>query len=74
MPPEQVRDNDRVMPGEGVIDLTGFFKALQKIGYAGAVSIEVMGRGLREMQPEQGARLGLESTRKVMEKAGVPWK
>ena len=45
MPPEQVRDNDRLMPGEGVIDLTGFFKALQKIGYADAVSVEVMGRG-----------------------------
>ncbi len=74
VPPEQVRDNDRVMPGEGVIDLTGFFRALQKIGYAGAVSVEVLGRGLREMQAEQGARLGLESTRKVMEKAGVPWK
>lgn len=74
VPPDQVRDNDRLMPGEGVIDLVGFFKALQKIGYADAVSVEVMGRGLREMQPEQGARLGLESTRAVMEKAGVPWK
>lgn len=73
-PPEQVRDNDRVMPGEGVIDLVGFFKTLQKIGYADAVSVEVMGRGLRQMPPEQGARLGLETTRKVMEKAGVPWK
>ena len=31
--PEQVRDNERLLPGEGVIDLTGFFHALKEIGY-----------------------------------------
>ena len=73
-PPEEVRDNDRLMPGEGVIDLTGFFRALQKIGYNDAGSVEVFGRGLKQMAPEEGARLGLETARKAMEKAGVPWK
>jgi sugar phosphate isomerase/epimerase len=73
-PPEAVRDNDRIMPGEGVIDLTGFLRALQKIGYTDALSVEVLGRGLRQMPPEEGARLGFESGRKVFEKAGVPWK
>lgn len=73
-PPEEVRDNDRMMPGEGVIDLAGFFRTLHKIGYDDAVSVEVLGRGLREMPAVEGARLGLESTRRVMEKAGVPWK
>ena len=29
-PPEEVRDNQRLMPGEGVIDLIGFFQALRK--------------------------------------------
>jgi sugar phosphate isomerase/epimerase len=73
-PPEAVRDNDRIMPGEGVIDLTGFLRALQKIGYTDALSVEVLGRGLRQMPPEEGARLGFETGRKVFEKAGVPWK
>lgn len=73
-PAAEIRDFDRLMPGEGVIDLTGFFQTLHKIGYADAVSVEVMGRGLKEMTPDAGARLGLESTRKVLEKAGVPWK
>jgi len=70
-PPEQIRDNERLMPGEGVIDLVGFFQALKKMGYADNISPEVFGRGLKFMPPEEGARLGLESTRAVMKKAGV---
>jgi sugar phosphate isomerase/epimerase len=70
-PPEQVRDNQRVLPGEGVIDLTGFLRALQKIGYRDGVSPEPLGRIPKEMAPEEGARLGLEATLAVMRKAGV---
>ena len=71
LPPEQVRDNERLLPGEGVIDLPAFLQALKKIGYEDGVSVEVFGRGLKQMPPEEGARLGLESARKVMQKAGV---
>jgi sugar phosphate isomerase/epimerase len=70
-PPEDVRDNQRVMPGEGIIDLVGFLQALKKIGYAGGVSPEPLGRIPPEMSPEEGARLGLETTLAVMKKAGV---
>jgi sugar phosphate isomerase/epimerase len=71
LPPEKILDNERLMPGEGVIDFAGFFGALRKIGYSGGVSPEVFGRGLKDMPPEQGARLGLETTQAVMRKAGV---
>jgi sugar phosphate isomerase/epimerase len=71
LPPEKVRDDERLMPGEGVIDLIGFFRALKEIGYSEGVSPEVFGRGLKNMPPEDGARLGLETTRGVMRKAGV---
>jgi len=71
MPPEQVRDNQRVLPGEGAIDLIGFFHALKKIGYTGGVSPEPIGRIPKEMTPEEGARLGLESALAIMRKAGV---
>jgi len=71
MPADQVRDNQRVLPGEGVIDLIGFFQALKKIGYEDGVSPEPLGRIPKEMPPEQGARLGLESALAVMRKAGV---
>jgi sugar phosphate isomerase/epimerase len=70
-PPEDVRDNQRHMPGEGVIDLIGFFQALKKIGYQDAVSPEPIGRVPAEMPPEDGARLGLETTLAIMKKAGV---
>jgi sugar phosphate isomerase/epimerase len=70
-PPEDVRDNQRFMPGEGVIDLVGFFQALARIGYEDGVSPEPLGRVPAEMSPESGARLGLETTMAVMKKAGV---
>jgi sugar phosphate isomerase/epimerase len=71
IPPDQIRDDQRLMPGEGVINLVGFFRALRDIGYADAMSVEVFGRGLKDMPPEEGARLGLDSARAVMKKAGV---
>lgn len=70
-PPEKILDSERLMPGEGVIDLMGFFGALKKIGYQDGVSIEVFGRGLKNMPPEEGAKLGFETARAVMRKAGV---
>jgi sugar phosphate isomerase/epimerase len=70
-PPADVRDNQRLMPGEGVIDLVGFFQALKKIDYTDAVSPEPLGRVPPEMSPEDGARLGLSTTLEVMKKAGV---
>jgi sugar phosphate isomerase/epimerase len=71
MPPEEVRDNMRVMPGEGIIDLVGFFQALKKIGYVDGVSPEPLGRVTPEMTADEAAKLGLETTLAVMKKAGV---
>jgi sugar phosphate isomerase/epimerase len=71
LPPDKIRDDERLMPGEGVIDLVGFLGAIKEIGYEDGVSPEVFGRGLKNMPPEEGARLGLEKTRAIMRKAGV---
>jgi sugar phosphate isomerase/epimerase len=71
MPPEEVRDNMRLMPGEGSIDLVGFLQALQKIGYTDGVSPEPLGRIPPDMSAEDAATLGLETTTAVMKKAGV---
>ena len=70
-PPEEVRDNQRHMPGEGIIDLDGFLQALKKIGYQDGISPEPLGRIPKDMAPEEGARLGLETTLAAMKKAGV---
>jgi len=69
--PEDVRDNQRVMPGEGIIDLTAFFQALKKAGYGDGVSPEPLGRVPNEMSPEEGAKLALDTTLAAMQKAGV---
>ena len=72
MPPEQVQDNMRLLPGEGVIDLVGFFQALKAIGYQGGVAPETIGPRIPDgMPPEESARLALETTAAVMKKAGV---
>jgi sugar phosphate isomerase/epimerase len=72
MAPEAVEDNMRWLPGEGIIDLIGFFRALQQIGYAGGVAPETIGPRIPDgMPPEESARLALEATLGVMRKAGV---
>lgn len=72
MPPEQVQDNMRLLPGEGIINLNGFFQALRKIGYQGGVAPETIGPRIPDdMPPEESARLALEATLGVMKKAGA---
>jgi sugar phosphate isomerase/epimerase len=69
--PDRIRDNQRLLPGEGVINLTGFLQALEKIGYQDSVSVEVFGRGLKDLPPSESARLCLDSSLAVFKKAGV---
>ncbi len=71
LPPEQIHDNQRLLPGEGVINLVGFLRALHTIGYTDALSVEVFGR-LKDVPPEQAAKLGLTASLAVFRKAGVP--
>jgi len=72
MPPEDVQDNMRLLPGEGLIDLIGFFRALKQINYQGGVAPETIGPRIPDtMPPEESARLALEATVGVMKKAGV---
>jgi sugar phosphate isomerase/epimerase len=73
--PEDVRDNQRFMPGEGIINLVAFFQALDKSGYgAGSgdgVSPEPLGRIPETMPAEEAATLARDTTDAVMKKAGV---
>ena len=71
LPPEKIHDNERLLPGEGVINLTGFLQALQSIHYTDALSVEVFGR-TKGMTPEAAAKAGLDSSLAVFRKAGVP--
>lgn len=50
------RDDDRLLPGEGVIDLAGFIGSLAAAGYSGPIGIEIDGPYLRADSPERAAR------------------
>jgi sugar phosphate isomerase/epimerase len=66
-----VRDNQRLMAGEGVVDLVGIFRTLREMGWEGSISPEPLGRIPKEMSAEDGARLGIETARRVLRKAGI---
>ncbi len=55
VPVHEVQDSVRLLPGEGAIDLAGFFGSLARIGYTGVVSLEVFSNELKSMSPEQAA-------------------
>ena len=72
MPPSDVRDDMRLLPGEGMIDLVGFFQALQAIGYGAAWRRRRSARASPHgMPPDESARIALAATVAVMRKAGV---
>jgi sugar phosphate isomerase/epimerase len=71
IPPQEVRDNARLLAGEGVIDQVGVFKTLKEMRWEGSVSPEPLGRIPKEMSAEDGAKLGLETAYAVMRKAGI---
>ena len=70
-PPEEVRDNQRLLPGEGVINLNGFLGALKQIGYKGYLSPEPLSRFPAGTSADEVAAKTLEATVAVMKKAGI---
>ncbi|SCX89134.1 Sugar phosphate isomerase/epimerase [Paenibacillus polysaccharolyticus] len=60
LPIEELKDGERLYPGEGIINLTGFLKNLQAIGYTDVVAQEVLA---------PASELGVE-TRFAKSKAG----
>lgn len=69
--PEAVRDNQRLLPGEGVINLSGFLKALKQIDYEGPISPEPLSCFPAGTSDDEVAKTDLEATIKVMKKAGL---
>jgi sugar phosphate isomerase/epimerase len=65
--PATQRDPDRVLPGDGAIDLKGYCDALRKIGYDGFLSLELFRDELYEMDPLEVAKLGLEKMKAAAE-------
>jgi sugar phosphate isomerase/epimerase len=67
-PPRQTQtDNDRVLPGEGILNLSGLAARLRKIGYNRFLSLEIFHRGYWEQDPLHVAALGLQKMKASVE-------
>lgn len=68
-PPREQIDSQRLLPGEGIIDLVGFLRALQEVGYDGGIAIEVFGEQIRAMAPDEAAAKAKEAYDNVWRRA-----
>lgn len=70
-PRERLIDADRLVPGEGVIPLTDWLRAIDATGFDGFVGMEVLGPRLADVDAETNARLGMEAITAVASRAGL---
>ncbi len=71
LPIPDVLDNGRLYPGEGVIDLPGFLRALNHIGYKGSVSQEILTQEPPQGKPEELIKKSAAAFDKVYTEAGL---
>jgi 2-keto-myo-inositol isomerase len=57
-PPREIEDEDRLLPGEGVIQLKTLLAALKARGFTGPWSLETFNPGYWNQDPEDIARRG----------------
>lgn len=60
-------DPDRVMPGDGSLDLAAEIALLNEKGYHGTVSLELFNKDLWAKDPREVLKLGIERMRELME-------
>lgn len=66
-PAHEQRDPDRVMPGEGIVELNRFVELLRQIGYQGWISLELFREDLWQQDPLTVARDGLRAMQRICE-------
>lgn len=71
VPIPDIKDGERLLPGEGAIDTVAYLKALQAAGYDGPVSLEVFNADLRKLSPADAAKRAWSATSKVAQAAGL---
>ncbi len=59
-PRDEQLDMERLLPGEGIIDLKGFLTALKTVGYQDYMGLETFGKTLPALPPEEAARKAKE--------------
>lgn len=69
VPRELASDRDRILPGDGEIGLAHLVAHLDRIGYAGPVSIELLNPQLWQVPPRNLAEIAATALRKVLGQA-----
>ena len=64
-PPRQIEDEDRVLPGEGVIHLEALRAELKTRGFSGPWSLETFNHGYWKEDPESVARSGFAAVTRI---------
>ncbi len=67
LPPLTQRDPNRVMLGEGQIDLAAEIAVLKEKGYAGTVSLELFNQELWQRDPAEVLKIGIERMRELLD-------
>jgi len=65
-PLQDLRDKDRLFPGDGVIPISKIVSILRRIKYEGYFSVEVLNDDYWEMDATEVARISLEKTRSFL--------
>ena len=67
--PEDIRDSQRRLPGDGVIDLRLFLDLLEAKDYSRPLAVEIFG-GLQELTPDAAAHVAFEACERTFTKIG----
>jgi sugar phosphate isomerase/epimerase len=65
----EIKDSDRIMPGDGVAPLTQIIRDLATIGFRGALSLELFNANYWKEDPHGVARIGLMKMKQAVAKA-----
>lgn len=71
VPRELARDANRILPGEGDINIAAIVERLRQIEYRGCVSLELFNPQLWQIPPRQLGEIGMTALRKVLGQASM---
>jgi sugar phosphate isomerase/epimerase len=67
--PQEVKDSERLLPGQGIVNFEEFFQGLRIVGYDGHITPEVFGYRSEFSNPILSARKALNATKDILNKA-----
>jgi sugar phosphate isomerase/epimerase len=70
LPRDQLQDQDRLLPGEGVIPLADWLRAIDSTGFDGFIALEILGPRLADVDAEERTRLGKETIAPLLASLG----